>query len=147
MLPQQQLLPSSPPFPRRPHVLLLPFFVPHVLLLYLTYLRPMYGLSLNTLPFPCAPEVLEDCNISSLIPYAEFSESFPIIEYCVSEERGFIPVSRQICEGQGVGTWTVRPGNYVKRIHARIVLLIVIIHTYMHRMGSTSSASNSGTGK
>lgn len=59
----------------------------------------------------CAPQVLADCPLKQLIPFKEFSLAFPVIEYCMGPERGFVPVEREACEAFGLGKWTVRPGE------------------------------------
>lgn len=62
----------------------------------------------------CKPEVLANCPMTGLIAYREFSQAFPVIEYCLDPDRGFVPVeSRAACEEFGLGKWTVRPGECV----------------------------------
>lgn len=59
----------------------------------------------------CANEVLTNCPLGGLIPYREFSRAFPVIEYCLAPDRGFVPAERQVCEDFGLGAWTMRPGK------------------------------------
>lgn len=71
----------------------------------------------------CDPQVLSGC---PLIRYELFSRAFPVIEYCMAPDRGFVPAEREACERFGLGQWRVRPGESV---HTYRVLSIICLHT------------------
>lgn len=58
----------------------------------------------------CDAEILATCPRETLIPFEEFSSSFPVIRYCLRPENGgFVPVTHETCKTVVGGTWTVRP--------------------------------------
>lgn len=58
----------------------------------------------------CDPQVLSGC---PLIRFEEWTRAFPVIEYCMTSDRGFVPAEREACERFGLGQWRVRPGESI----------------------------------
>jgi hypothetical protein len=91
---------------RRPCLLVLVLVLVLVLLPFPTTARAQ---DVKEPPF-CDTEVLATCPQTTLIPFEEFSSSFPVIRYCLLPDNGgFVPVTHETCETVVGGTWTVRP--------------------------------------
>lgn len=59
----------------------------------------------------CSDVTTTQC-LRTIVPFPEYNEAFPVIEYCLHHTRGFIATTRDNCLETGAGNWTTRPGNF-----------------------------------
>lgn len=48
--------------------------------------------------------------MSRIIPFHDYEDAFPVIEYCTHPTRGFLAGNKEACLELAGGNWTVRPG-------------------------------------
>jgi hypothetical protein len=58
----------------------------------------------------CPAEVLSGC-VGQIIPYEQYQAAFPVVQYCRSTYRGFIPVREGRCGDVPGGRWKTRAGK------------------------------------